>query len=342
MRAVIASRYALCVSAGALLAACGLLQQTNVTPIANRIQSVAPALRHNAQKGAWQLFRIVYGAGAEGIVRRKSAFWVADSEGSSPAILRVNPDGKQRVFKVVAVPGAITADREGALWFTNQRLLNTICRFDTKSAGVLSVTLSDDTNGGIILGGDGNIWVLQVSHVARVTPQRKVREYATPGETFGESGLVWANGKIWFLVGAGFASLDPASGQVETYRASLEDVGGVVATNGSLYVMGGDLVQLALKTKAVTTYARPARFFGAPSPQSLAVAPDGSLWYAAQRVRRPGGRVIGGGFVRFDVSTHHFTPYASPEHAPWNWGVTVTPDGKIWGTAGYEITVLSP
>jgi streptogramin lyase len=254
--------------------------------------------------------------------------------------LRVSPNGPQKTFKVGLPPVGIATDGRGNLWFTNERLLNTVGRFNPKDIGVLDITLSDYTNGGIILGGDGNIWVSQVSHLAKITPEGQFTEYATP-YTFGS--LVWANDRVWFITNGGLSSLNPADGKVDTYRAySIENPGGMVTTNGYLYAMGKRLVQFDLKTKSTATYIPPSRFIGAGTPQDLALAPDGSLWYAAQRLDRNLERVVGGGVVRFDPSTHHFTAYASPDGVPWNWGLTVAPNGKIWATASDVITVLDP
>lgn len=313
-----------------MLAACGEPQPAAVAQLAQNA-------RH---EGTWHVFPAASPGGAEGIVRLTSGdFWVANSEGTT--LSRFSPDGSQKVFEIGWSPVAMTADRSGVLWFTNPRLLETIVSFNPKTQKVASVALSDDADGGIALGEDGNIWVLQTAHLAKVTPAGKFTEYATP-YTFAGSGLAWANGRMWFLAGNGFASLNPANGRVATYQASFGNVGGMVATGGSLYVMAGDLFRFELRTKTVTKYAIPRRFLGAPSPQSLALAPDGSLWYAAQRLNRRRARVVGGGFVRFDPSTRRFTTYPSPDHANWNWGITVAPAGNVWGTAGDSLTVLDP
>lgn len=70
-----------------------------------------------------------------------------------------------------------------------------ILSFNPKTLQVASVALDDDTDGGIALGGDGNIWVLQTSHPATVTLEGHVTEYATP-YTFAGSGLVWAQDRM--------------------------------------------------------------------------------------------------------------------------------------------------
>jgi streptogramin lyase len=330
------ARFAVMIGGAAAFAGCGGSQP----PIAVPLQG-ATTFQNLREGGTWQIFSISYGGGAQGIVRGKVGdYWVADGGGPEPYILRVSPHGKQKAFRTGLSPDAITADRQGALWFTNPRLLNTISRFSVNSKGGFQITLGDNTNGGIILGGDGDIWVSQESHIARVTHEGKFKEFATPYAVAGAT-MAWARNRVWFISGVGFASLNPTNGKVIQYAASIENPGGMVAASGSLYAMGTRLVVFDLKTKSIATYVLPSHFIGAPSPQNLALAPDGSLWYAAQRLSRNRKRVIGGGLVRFNPSTHHFTVYVSPNGVPWSCCVTVAPNGEVWATASDFITVLS-
>lgn len=325
----------------AAVAACGGSEHSAVQPVSqDRATAIAaPSVLHGVnRRGMWQILSVSPPADAEGIVRANGAFWVANYAGASLA--RFTFSGKQKTFRVNYDPQEITADRDGKLWFTNARLPSEILRFDPRTSKLTAVDLTDETDGGITLGADGNIWVAENSHIGKVTPAGHVTEYPTP-YTAGGTGLTWADGKVWFLGGKGIASLDPRNGGVESYGAPIYDAGGVVASDGSVFTISASVViQFDPKTTSVTTYDGPSRFGASPTPGDLAVAPDGSLWYAVQRIGRHAKKVIGGGFVRFDPKSKHFRSFASPNRTDWNWDVAVAPDGKVWGTAGYAVTVL--
>jgi streptogramin lyase len=293
-------------------------------------------------KGTWQIYQDASWE-AQGIVRSPDGdFWVANT-GPYPSLVRFSPRGQEHSISIQWGPEEIAASRNGKLFFTNGRFLSVILRFDPKTGQTSEVSLNDDTNGGITLGADGNIWVVELSHIAKVSPGgRLLMEYSLPCQTEGASGITWADGKVWFLGGKGIASLSPASGKVATYEAPTCCGGGLVHESGSLFVAAssGTLMRFDVETKSVTTYKSPRRFLTAPEAANVTVAPDGSVWYAAQRTHN--GRVVGGGFVRFDVKSKRFMTYPSPDRLPWNEDVASGPDGRIWGTAGYAVTVLNP
>lgn len=312
-----------------------------------QVFAAVPLARDVRSSGTWQTFPLKPGE-AEGIVRAADGnFWVANYAAYG-SLVRFTASGRKRSFSVGWGAEEIAADRKGELFFTNGRLLSAILKFDPQTRQTTEIVLNDDTNGGIALGADGNIWVVELSHIAKVAPDgRLLKEYATRGWTSGGTGLTWARGKVWYLGGAGISSLDPRNGNIASYEAHAYTGGGIVATDGSLFVaVGGfngiyDLIRFDLKTETVTTYKSPRRFLANGFPDDVAAAPDGSVWYAAARLDR-GNREEGGGFVRFDVRSKRFTTYASPNHLPANQDVTVAPDGKVWGTAGYAVTVLDP
>jgi streptogramin lyase len=224
----------------------------------------------------------------------------------------------------------------------------------TPALHVTSYPLRDNTDGGIALGQDGNIWFAQSNHIGRLTPAGTLKEYPTP-KTQGETGLAWArDGLIWFCsYGAKdrawvLTSLDPTNGKVKTHEAGTSAGAIVAAADGSLsYINTGSSVSLERfdpSTGKVKTYAAPSDFRPYGAPAGIALAPDGSLWYTAQRLKgaRYAKHVVGGGFVRFDTATKRFTTYASPKGYGWQWDLIVAPDGKVWGTADGAVAVLDP
>ncbi len=249
-------------------------------------------------------------------------------------------------FPIGYIPLEMTTDTAGNFWLTVARNLNLVIRV-TRTLEVKSFALTDDTNGGIRLGADGNIWFVENTHIGRLTPGGKLTEYPVP-ETGGESGLTWARGLVWFRTeGAGaLASLDPQSGAVTSYAAPISGGGAVIAAEGSLWCASGSsggampLIRFDLKSKKVTTYSAPAKYDPYGAPADTVLAPDGFLWYTSQRIG--GGRAVGGGFVRFDIATKTFTTYASPPGYGWQWDLVVAPDRKVWATSGGAVAVLDP
>jgi streptogramin lyase len=156
--------------------------------------------------------------------------------------------------------------------------LNQVIRV-TPNLKVTSYALGDDTDGGIILGQDGNIWFAENNHIGRLTPAGKLNVYPTP-QTQGETGLAWApDGLIWFCganpTGRGWAltSFDPKTGAAKAVKA-YTTAGAIVATaDGSLWYISSSartfLEQFDPSTDKLHTYAAPSNFRSARKRRSL-------------------------------------------------------------------------
>ena len=338
-----ALRIAVAAALGCALAACGAAGMAlHASPSA----TADAASTGRLASGTWQSF--ADSGYLQGIVRAKNGdFWVANGDQTS-TLSRVTPNGAVTVYGIGYVPLEEAMDGAGNLWLTVKPNTQEIVRVSPRLK-LKSYTLHDDTAGGIMIGGDGNVWFVESSHVGRLTPAGVLTEFAT-GMAQGESGIAWANGLVWFRVqwtgGAGLESVDPSNGNVIAYSAPVRDGGAIVSANGSLWCASGSsggalpLVQFNLKTKAVTTYDAPTDYdpYGAPSDMTL--TSDGSLWYTSQRLQS--GHVAGGGLVRFNISTKQFTTYASPPSYGWQWDVAATPDGRIWATSAFAVVALKP
>jgi virginiamycin B lyase len=282
----------------------------------------------------------------QGIVRAKGGdFWIADGDRTT-TLSRITPHGIVTAFPIGYIPLEMTTDTAGNFWLTVAANLNLVIRV-TRTLEVTSFTLTDDTNGGIMLGADGNIWFVENTHIGKLTPAGKLTEYPAP-ETGGESGLTWATGLVWFRTegAGGLASLNPQSGAVTSYEAPISGGGAVVAGEGSLWCASGSsdgatpLVRFDLRSKKITTYSAPPKYDPYGAPANTVLASHGFLWYTSQRI--DAGRVVGGGFVRFDIHTKRFTTYASPPGYGWQWDLLAAPDGKVWATSAAAIAVLDP
>jgi streptogramin lyase len=332
---------AICV-AGVMLAGCALPQAPNdVVP--------AAASPYADPDAMWRLFRAI--GALQGIVRAPSGdYWAAG--GDVAALSRFTPRGKLTTYDLEYVPTEIAADRNGNLWFTNARFLNMILRFDPRTLAVTAFRLSDEAYGGVTLGGDGNIWFVEEAHIGKVTPDGTLTEYPTP-LTQGASGLSWsADGLVWFSasgkLGYVLASLNALTGSVKLYNLRITSNAGAIRAGpkGSVwFVLTGTpdlLVRFDSKRQSVATYRAPHGFTASPCPGAMALSPNGSIWYATQRLRGRGyeRHVVGGGYVRFDLRTKRFSAYPSPKGFDWNCDLVLGSRGEVWGTAGPGVSVL--
>jgi streptogramin lyase len=327
----------------AVLAACSTPGQvrSGALPLA-----AAPNVRQALE------WRMLWAVGAlQGIARAPSGdYWAAG--GDVATLSRFTPSGKLTTYRLGYVPSEIASDRSGNLWFTNARLLDRIVRFDPRTASVTGFALSDEAYGGVTLGGDGNVWFTEQTHIGKITPRGELTEYPTR-MTEGASGLSWSgSGLVWFAArarqGYVLASLNSATGAVKLHHAKLTSSAGSILAGPKRfvwYLITGRpdvLVRFDSMTERVTHYSAPRDFTASPCPSAIALSPDGSIWYATQRLRGQGfeKHVVGGGYVRFDVKTRHFTAYPSPNGYDWNCDLVLGSRGEVWATAGPGISVL--
>lgn len=284
----------------------------------------------------------------QGIARAKNGdFWVANGD-QTTTLSRITPIGTVTTYSIGYVPLEMVMDGARNLWLTVKPNTKQIIRV-SPNLRLKSYALHDDTAGGIMIGGDGNIWFAESSHVGRLTPAGVLTEFDV-GTVEGESGIAWANGLVWvrgqWYRGAGLVALNPSNGNVVAYEAPVYDGGAIVSAQGSLWCASGSsdgalpLVRFNLNTKAVTTYDAPKDYDPYGAPNDMTLSSDGSLWYTSQVLQS--GHVIGGGFARFDISTKRFTTYASPSGYGWQWDIAVAPDGKIWATSAFAVVAFQP
>jgi streptogramin lyase len=289
----------------------------------------------------------------QGIVRLQQDYWVANGYMSN-ALSRFTPKGKLTTFEIGYSPLEMVSDGRGNLWFDVATSLQTIVRFNMQSSKLAAFTLTDDTAGGIMLGKDGNIWFVEVQHVGKLTPAGKLTEYPTP-QTEGGSGIAWGeDGLVWFVTYSAtdrayvLTSLNPKTAEVSASNAVATSSGLaiVAAPDGSIWhgITGSPmyLARFDPKTKTTRMYRGPVNFSFSPCPGAMTLAADGSIWYASQRLSgtRFDKRVVGGGFVRFDMNAKQFTTYASPKGYGWNCELVTGSNGTVWGTSGGAVTVL--
>jgi streptogramin lyase len=347
-------RYALrSFAVAALLAGCAGSQPPISTPMSAAVSPQAVLnLPQYVKGGAWWAMYADTGY-LQGIVRVQQDYWVANGYMSN-ALSRFTSKGKPTTFEIGYSPLEMVSDGRGNLWFNIAISLQTIVRFNMQSSKLTTFALTDDTAGGIMLGKDGDIWFVEVQHVGKLTPAGKLTEYPTP-QTEGGSGIAWGeDGLVWFVTysatdrGYVLTSLNPKTGEVSASNAIATSSGLaiVAAADGSIWhgITGSPmyLARFDPKTQTTKMYKGPVNFSFSPCPGSMTLASDGSIWYASQRLSGPryDKRVVGGGFVHFDMNAKKFTTYASPKGYNWNCELVTASNGTVWGTSSNAVTVL--
>jgi streptogramin lyase len=335
------SRYALRVTiAVAMLAGCAGAAQPDVTSQFSFSPSTLPLGRGS---GSWKMVGIR--GYPRGIVRDKHGdFWVASGD-QFQTLTRVTPHGKVTTYSIGYTPYEITLDSSGNFWLTVAGNEKQVIRV-TPRLQITSYALTDDTAGGITFGGDGNVWVAENTHVGRVTPAGKVKEFPIPQGILveGSTGVTWApDALVWFQTSSGLTSLDPKSGNVKFYNAPVSRNGGAIvftSDHALWYTMEAataTLVGYNPETQQVSTYAVPSRFGTHNAPAGMTVAPDGALWLASDCIR---DHTVIGALVRFDLKSKRFTTYVAPKRYDWEWDVTAGRIGTLWATGGAAAQIL--
>jgi streptogramin lyase len=334
-------RYALCSSiAAAMLAGCGgAAQPAAISPVSFSPRTLPLVLG----SGSWKMVGIR--GFPRGIVRDKHAdFWVASGD-QAQTLTRITPTGKATTYSIGYTPYEITLDASGNFWLTVAGNMKQVIRV-TPQLQVTSYALTDDTVGGITFGGDGNVWVAENSHIGRVTPAGKVKEFSIPQGTLvaGWAGVTWApDALVWFQTSSGLTSLDPKNGNVKFYNAPRSHNGGAIVftSDHTLWYTTEaamvTLVEFNPKTQHVTTYAPPPGFGTAEAPAGMILAPDGALWIASNHIR---SHTVGGALVRFDLKSRVFTTYVAPKGYDWEWDIAAGRIGALWATGGSAAQIL--
>lgn len=253
-------------------------------------------------------------------------------------------------------PQQLTVGADGAFWLT---ATGSIVLRVTTSAKITAYKVSDSLVGGIVLGGDGNVWFVEQHYIGRITPQGKLKEYPLILGSMhllvtGFSGIAWGpDGHLWFgaeSTGTYLVNLDPLTGVVKVAGPGSVSMGPVVTgPDGNIWYIDGfltssyrTLLTKITTTGRVTTYEGPAGFIQALTPQGMIVGPDGALWFVTQRISLKLRRVVGGGLVRYDIRKNRFTAGAAPAGYEWEWGLAFGKYHDVWMSANNQAQVFSP
>ena len=262
---------------------------------------------------------------------------------------RITPAGKVTTYSISVYPQELAIDKSGNFWLTTARNEEQIVEI-TPSFHLKTFHLSSNADGGIIVGGDGNVWFTESFAVGKITPSGKLTEYTTP-EIGGETGVTWsASGLVWFFLTSGLASIDAKHGALGTYSTPYGANQGalVAAADGTLWFFAVSnrhqvLVRFDPRTKRSNAYELPSGFGVAWTPGNLIQTSDGALWIGAQQILGCNSRrKHDGGLARFDMQTKTFTTYPAPNGYSCPWNLAAAPAGSIWVTATGAVYELRP
>ncbi len=224
-------------------------------------------------------------------------------------------------------PSQLTVGADGKFYMPDY---NTAVIGVATTSGVLTtypIPSGDTTRyGGATLGPDGNVWFVELSHIAKITPAGIITEYAYPsndttnyygGIVTGPDGNLWATE----ITGSLIDKIDPATGAITSYSLGCEGFGIVVAsTDHDLWVNCGN--ELARVTTSLVINYFPTGYQVLQDPAAITVGPDGNPWFVAFGA----GNVIG----EISGANETETAYFPPNGYSTDLALTLGPDGNVW------------
>jgi streptogramin lyase len=244
--------------------------------------------------------------------------WFTHS-GTGPAIGRITPQGKITTFTAgldaQSDPGALVLGPEGDLWFSDSRLPPAIGRVTPEgSVSEFSAGLSPESAPrNLLLGPDGNFWFGNISttgitstpSIGRITPSGQITEFGGLSQSLVPGGYepaVGPDGNLWFSAGGSQLSVGRITplGAITLFSAGLNaknfEAGPFLAgPDGNVWFAVRGNGHLTNPVPGFTTAIGRITPQGSISefgecvhpgppytgPNSLAVGPEGDIWYAS-------------------------------------------------------------
>jgi virginiamycin B lyase len=220
------------------------------------------------------------------IIAAGEYLWVADA--GRDEIVRLNVDGGAERFPIPtqdAAPSSVAAGPDGAIWFTEGRgdKIGRLAADGSVTEYPLSVRGAFASN--ITVGPDLSLWFVEqgADRVGRITTAGVLTEFALPQGTLPGPIVAAPDGALWLAARNTNAIMRLTTAGVITATfplatADADPVGLAIGTDGALWIAqhGADSIARMTLDGAITRER--ALRFGAPD--SLQLAPDGSLWFA--------------------------------------------------------------
>jgi hypothetical protein len=358
------------VLAGAFVSAgCSVqgLSSSRVAPGGSR-DSLLPQVAQVGNPIRWRIFKPAEGSRYRAIVPDPSGKYMWLTDYGQHALVRMAMDGTTQSYPLQApsgafAPGFFAFGRDGGIYIGG--CVGTNCGV----VGIMSAdhshftvvhTPSGDGPGvanGFVYGSDNNVWFLEQNHIARITPERKITEYAPPDSfaPLGPNIIVGGDKRIWFDGQTGeyncpnsymsscpfYGVIDPETGSIKTdwlnlgsgsYGTPIAGIDGGMAlgATGNIYVLVDEVLlgyayenfYFDVVTPGGGQSAIQLQWYEvAPSDTALTAGPDGNLWWGT-------GLSFSGSLAVLNFTTGQHT-FESPSHT---YGVTLAAggDGNIW------------
>jgi virginiamycin B lyase len=210
-------------------------------------------------------------------------------------------------------------------------------------------------DGGLVTGTDGNVWVSERTHIARVTPAGAITEYPLPEGLDGAGGVSSGpDGRVWFVpVGdegekTPIGAIDVTTGTIAMYSGQCTSGNapqvwdqGIVSADGSLFVSCWDTnyspyIEQVSTSGVATVLNNP--FQGTVDPF---LGPDGHAWFIAGFSIEQLSEVAM--LERYDPTIPSFTGFPAPLALQIQPVSAITgPDGNVWFAAYGELGRYTP
>jgi virginiamycin B lyase len=259
--------------------------------------------------------------------------WFIDE--NTGGIVRINDAGEAKEFSLNGALGnsgydmVVGADK---LFYITSGSTNIVRANTSGKTKTFKIPGGDFTQlEGMALGPDGNVWFAEFNHIAKITTNGVITQFAYPtqpntnqygGVASGPGGDVWFGESSINAIG----KIVPATGKITEIPLTQQcGPGGLVeAKDGNIWfgcLVTGGLVGKITPSGAQTFYTTGYAMSGNYTLQFVTRGPDGNPWFATAD-----------GGVIFEVSTKtgaitSYTPPTSPEYPN---TVATGPDGNVW------------
>jgi streptogramin lyase len=348
------------VAAFALLAGCSS-DHTGTTAAGSLISLRSNGVVSPSTTGHWKQIKlkgVTTGSGGAAASTDGRSVWFALQK----ALVRVDVAGHVRVVPVPYGPSALAFGNDG-------RLYTRVCCTLSGYYAVMAVTTSgdvslyvppskDDINDGMALGSDGNIWISELTHVAKITPTGTFTEYAIPlppnVDANNEAGIIAGpHATVLFPIvddtishPTGYlARIHTANGKID--ETSIPCSGGfplVLGVDKSIYEACPDPYTKNIgilrvpPTRSQRVYQDPYGVFTAGA-QSFAVTPDGLVWAITFASNRNPNQLSS-----LDPRTGRIIEYLTPPALGALSTIVLGPGNHIWALSAEaaEVGIFDP
>ncbi len=293
--------------------------------------------------------------------------------GETGAIGRITTAGAIQQFPLLtptATIGNITTGPDGDLWFV-ENVWNPIGNQTTASIGRITPTgmittysLPDDSSAYVTPGPDGNTWFTETvtkptsnattSAIGRITPEGQIQTFNLPGTLAKNASLadiaLGPDGNLWFPIGVGTKAAIgriTAKGKITMYGIPLTGTEGsyhIVSPNPPFSLISGPDGKLWYVTTVgakagiarISTKGKLASFIPTITGiGNLVALPNGQVWFDDSANT---GNTLGVATRSGIVATQDIPPVISATSSNPNAnafaGLTLGPNGNLWGTSG--------